>query len=145
MKKLILTLAIVASALCSFATEEERVNLVVLKSFQQEFAGAQDVQWTSAGSNFKAAFVFNNQHVFAFFTAAGELMGVTRNMTSLELPVTLQASLKKDYSQFWISNLFEISNAEGTHYYITLESADAKVILNSEGAEWKSYKKASKI
>jgi len=144
MKKLLLTIAIAVSSLVSFAADED-VNLVVLKSFQQEFAGAKDVQWTSAGSNFKASFVFNNQYVFAFFTSTGELMGVTRNMTSLELPVTLQASLKKDYSEFWISNLFEISNADGTHYYITLEKADAKMILSSEGSDWKLYKKASKI
>ena len=144
MKKLIFTLAIVVSSLCSFAKDED-VNLVVLKSFQKEFAGVKDVQWTSAGDNFKASFVFNNQYVFAFFTAGGELMGVTRNMTSLELPVTLQASLKKDYSEFWISNLFEISNSDGTHYYITLEKADSKVILSSSDAEWKVYKKASKI
>lgn len=144
MKKLILTIAIAVASLVSFAADAE-VNLVVLKSFQQEFNGAKDVQWTSAGGNYKASFVFNNQYVFAFFTATGELMGVTRNITSLELPVRLQSSLKKDYSRYWISNLFEISNADGTHYYITLESADSKVILNSDNADWKLYKKASKI
>lgn len=144
MKKFILTVAIVAMGLVTFANGED-VNLVVRKSFEKEFGGASDVQWTSAGSNYKASFVYNNQYVFAFFTAQGELMGITRNLTSLELPVTLQASLKKDYRDFWISNLFEVSNQEGTHYYITLEKADSKLILSSEGADWKLYKKASKI
>jgi hypothetical protein len=144
MKKFILSLAIIFTGLASFAADED-VNLVVLKSFQKEFTGAQNVQWSASGSNYKASFVYNNQYVLAFFTAQGELMGVPRNLTSLELPVTLQASLRKDYGEFWISNLFEISNADGTHYYITLEKADSKVILNSAGSDWKLYKKASKI
>lgn len=144
MKKFILTLAIVVSGLCSFASDVD-VNVSVLKSFQKEFAGAKDVQWTSAGDSYKASFVFNNQYVFAFFTSRGELMGVTRNLTSLELPVALQASLKKDYSEFWISSLFEISNDNGVQYYITLEKADTKLVLNSSGTDWNLYKKASKI
>ncbi|RYY55216.1 MAG: hypothetical protein EOO09_11355 [Chitinophagaceae bacterium] len=144
MKKLILTMAIAVSSLVSFANRED-VNLVVRKSFEKEFAGASDVQWTSAGSNYKASFVYNNQYVFAFFTAQGELMGITRNLTSLELPVPLQSGLKKDYREYWISNLFEVSNQDGTHYYITLEKADSKVILSSEGTDWKLYKKATKI
>lgn len=137
-------MAIAVSSLVSFANRED-VNLVVRKSFEKEFAGASDVQWTSAGSNYKASFVYNNQYVFAFFTAQGELMGITRNLTSLELPVPLQSGLKKDYREYWISNLFEVSNQDGTHYYITLEKADSKVILSSEGTDWKLYKKATKI
>ena len=144
MKKFILTLAIVVTGLCSFAADNE-VNVLVLKSFQKEFTGAKQVQWSAAGDNYKASFIFNNQYVFAFFTAEGELMGVTRNLTSLELPVVLQSGLKKDYGKFWITNLFEVSNEDGVHYYITLEKADSKVILSSAGTEWNLYKKASKI
>jgi len=144
MKKFLITMAIVVTSLCSFASDVD-VNVSVLSSFQKEFAGARDVQWTTAGDNYKASFVFNNQYVFAFFTSQGELMGITRNMTSLELPVALQASLKKDYHEYWISNLFEISNADGVHYYITLEKADTKLILSSTASSWTLYKKASKI
>ena len=143
MKKVILTLAIVVTSLCSFATEN--VNALVLKTFNSEFTGAKDVQWTAVGSNYKASFVFNNQYVFAFYTAQGNLMAVTRNLTSLELPVSLQASLKKEYGAYWITNLFEISNEDGVQYYITLEKSDTKIILNSTGTDWNLYKKASKI
>ncbi|MET0635543.1 MAG: hypothetical protein ABWZ25_05920 [Chitinophagaceae bacterium] len=144
MKKFILTLAIVVSGLCSFAAEKD-VNILVLKSFQKEFSGVKDVQWTSTGEIYKASFVFNNQYVFAFFAPHGELVGITRNVSSLELPVTLQASLKKEHSGYWISSLFEVSNSEGTRYFITIENADTKVVLSSGGSSWKLYKKASKI
>jgi len=144
MKKFILTLAVVVTTLCSFAADKE-VNVVVLKSFNKEFSGAKQVQWSASGDYYKASFLFNDQCVFAFFSQQGELMGVTRNLTSLELPVPLQSGLKRDYAGYWITNLFEISNDDGVHYYITVENADSKIILNSTGSAWKSYKKASKI
>ena len=59
--------------------------------------------------------------MYMHFTAQkAELMGLTRYISSLDLPISLQAGLKKDYSNYWISDLFEVSNSEGTGYYITL-------------------------
>jgi hypothetical protein len=57
----------------------------------------------------------------------------------------LQTGLKKDYSNYWISDLFEVSNSDGTGYYITLENADSKVVLKSTGGDnWKTYQKKTK-
>jgi hypothetical protein len=145
MKKIIVTLAVALSTLCSFAGEVN-VNAKVLDAFNSNFATAKEVTWTASRNYYKAAFVFNDQHVFAFYYADGELMGLTRYISSLDLPISLQASLKKDYSNYWISDLFEVSNSEGTSYYITLENADAKVVLKSAGSEdWKTYQKKTKV
>ena len=145
MKKIIVTLAVALSTLCSFAGEVN-VNAKVLDAFNSNFATAKEVTWTASRNYYKAAFVFNDQHVFAFYNADGELMGLTRYISSLDLPISLQASLKKDYSNYWISDLFEVSNSEGTSYYITLENADAKVVLKSAGSEdWKTYQKKTKV
>ena len=144
MKKMTLTLAIALSTLCSFAGEVN-VSGKVLDAFNNSFATAKDVTWTASRNYYKAAFVFNNQHVFAFYSTEGELMGLTRYISSLDLPISLQASLKKDYNNYWISDLFEVSNSEGTSYYITLENADAKLVLKSiSGDDWKSYDKKTK-
>ncbi len=122
MKKIIVTLAIALSTLSSFAGEV-KVSSKVLDAFNSSFASATEITWTSTSNYYKASFVFNEQHVFAFYSADGELMGLTRNISSLDLPLTLQTSLKKDYSNYWISDLFEVSNSEGTGYYITVENA----------------------
>ena len=144
MKKIIITLAIAMTTLVSFAGEEN-VSSTVLNSFSKEFAGAQDVQWTNGKDCYKASFVFNSQHVTAFYNLDGDLMGITRNISSLDLPISLQAGLKKDYSGFWISDLFEVSNADGTNYYITMEKADGKIVLKSGmGGKWSVYKKVTK-
>ncbi|MCG2616147.1 hypothetical protein LZZ85_17755 [Terrimonas sp. NA20] len=144
MKKIILTIAIAISSFLAFANETN-VSAAVQTAFSREFAGAKEVSWTSGTGFYKASFVYNEQHVAAFYSYEGEMLGLARNIRSLDLPMSLQRSLKKEYGGRWITELFEMSNAEGTSYYITLEQADSKVILKSEnGSQWSVYKKSSK-
>lgn len=144
MKKIIVTLAIALSSLASFAGEEN-VSSSVLSSFSKEFADAKEVQWTNGTDFYKAEFVYNGQHVAAFYSKDGDLLGLTRYISSLDLPISLQSGLRKDYSEYWITDLFEVSNTDGTHYFITLEKADSKITLrSSNGGKWKVYKKTAK-
>lgn len=145
MKKIIIMLAVAISSLPAFASEEN-VNTKVLNAFGREFAGAKDVKWTTNETFYKASFVFNDQHVYAFYKLDGELMAITRNISSLDLPLNLQSSLKKGREGYWISDLFEISNSEGTNYYITMENANSKIVMKSNsGGNWNVYKKSVKI
>ena len=76
----------------------------------------------------------------------GELLNMGRYISSLQLPLNLLTRLKNAYSEYWISDLFEMSNKEGTHYYVTLENADTSIMLKSLiGGEWETYKKKTKI
>ncbi|HEY6504784.1 MAG TPA: hypothetical protein VIZ28_12465 [Chitinophagaceae bacterium] len=144
MKKIIITLAVALSTLSSFAREVE-VSSKVLDAFKNEFASAKEVTWTAGDNFYKAAFIYNDQHVFAFYSTAGELLGMTRYISSLDLPMNLQSGLKKHYSNYWIADLFEVSNEDGTAYYITVENADTKVVLKSTGGgSWDVYKKTAK-
>lgn len=145
MKKIILTLAIIISSIAVFAGEVN-VDTQVLNSFNREFKDAKDVKWTTNETFYKASFVFNGQYVYAFYKPDGELMAVTRNISSLDLPMKLQTALRNGYEGYWISELFEISNSDGTKYYLTIEKADSKFVLKSAGdSNWNVYKKSSKI
>jgi hypothetical protein len=145
MKKIIIMLAVAISSLTVFASDKN-VNSTVLNAFNKEFAGAKDVQWTSTSDYYKAAFVYNGQNVNAFYKVDGEFIAMTRNITSLELPVNLQTNLKNNYSKYWITDLFEVSSNEGTSYYITMEKAEAKLVLKSDGpGKWGVFKKMTKI
>ncbi|HEX2628587.1 MAG TPA: hypothetical protein VHM26_06245, partial [Chitinophagaceae bacterium] len=117
MKKVILTLAIVISCMSAFASDE-KVSEKVLEAFQTEFNAVKNVSWTTGDNYFKAEFIFNNQRVQAFYSVEGELLGLTRYITSLDLPLSLQANLKKNYSDYWISDVFEVSKSDATGYYI---------------------------
>jgi hypothetical protein len=144
MKKIIIMLAIAISSITAFAGDN--VNQTVLNAFNKEFSGAKDVQWSGTSDFFKAEFVYNGQNVSAYYKPDGEFIALTRNISSTELPIGLQTNLRNNYSSYWISDLFEVSSYEGTSYYITLEKADSKLVLKSDGTgKWSSFKKIAKI
>ena len=144
MKKMILAFGLTLCMSFAFAGDEN-VNPKVLNAFKDEFTTAKEVEWTAGSNYYKAAFTFNGNHVFAFYNLDGELMGLTRYISSLDLPINLQKDLKKDYSDYWISDLFEVANNSGTSYYITLENAGKKIVLKAaDGNDWTMFKKISK-
>jgi hypothetical protein len=144
MKKMILTLAIAVCTFSAFAGETN-VSEKVLKAFNTEFTTAKDVQWTAGENYFMARFQYNEKYVFAYYNIDGDLLGLSRNITTVDLPLALQTNLKKDYSNFWVSDLLEVSKTEETIYYITLENADTKIVLRAAGGgSWNQYKKIKK-
>lgn len=141
MKQIIMTLAIAISSLTAFATDDN-VGKEVLNAFNKEFTGAKEVKWTTGNGFYRVAFVYNQQYVSAFYNSNGELLATTRNISSLNLPLQLQTRLKSDYSEYWISDLFELSNNEGTSYYITLVKGDSRVVLKSlDDSAWSVFMK----
>jgi hypothetical protein len=81
----------------------------------------------------------------AYYTPDGELMAVTRNIVREQLPLKLLMELKQNYSTYWISDLFEVVNESGDHYYITLENGDETLILKAKAHKsWKLYQKTVK-
>jgi hypothetical protein len=147
MKKIIIMLAVAISSITAFASDNDNnVNVTVLNAFNKEFAGAKNVQWSSTSDFYKAEFVYNDQTVNAYYKPDGEFIALTRNITSTELPVSLQTNLRNNYNSYWISDLFEVSSYEGTSYYITLEKADSKIVLKADGSgKWTPFKKMAKI
>jgi hypothetical protein len=145
MKRLLVTLTIALSlvSLSSFANGED-VSPRAVKSFNKSFKNATEVKWTVTDSYFKADFALNGQYVSAFYNEDGSMIALTRNLSSLQLPIALQADLKNDYDCYWISNVLEVANEEGTSYYITLETADEQLTLKSSGDSWSTFKKQRK-
>lgn len=145
MKRLIVTLTLALFTLSSFANDETTVSPKALESFKSSFKNASEITWSVTENYFKANFLMNGQYVSAYYSAEGEMMALTRNISSTQLPLSLQASLKKNYDGYWISDLFEMANEEGTSYYITLENADTKQVLKSTAnSDWSSFKKLRK-
>lgn len=122
------------------------ISEAVIRSFQHSFAAAKEVTWEQYNELYKAKFALNGQYLTAFFTAEGELFAVTKNILSTQLPVLLQVKLKSCHNNFWITDLFELSNEEGVTYFVTLENADNKLVLKSDAnSGWLVYKKKVKL
>jgi len=145
MKRILVTLTVLLSliSMSSFANEG-KVNSRVLESFNASFKNATEVDWTVSENFYKADFSLNGQYVAAYYDEAGQMIALTRNISSMQLPISLQTSLKKQCEDLWISDLFEVANDQGTSYYVTLENADTKVVLKSSGSDWTTYQKQRK-
>lgn len=146
MKRLlvILTVALSFVSFSSFANGEDEVSPTVVNSFNSSFKSATEVKWTITDNYFKADFALNGQNVSAFYDVEGTMIALTRNISSLQLPIALQADLKRGYDAYWISDVMEVANEAGTSYYITLENADTQLILKSDGDFWNNFKKQRK-
>lgn len=147
MKKIMLLLGVLAVSFGAVNANpgSEEVDARVLGAFKKEFATAKDITWTLAVNYYQASFVYNDQHITAYYNREGELLGLARFVSPVDLPMALQADLKKNYQSYWISNLFEAATNEGTSYYITIEDADQSIVLKSDNArDWDHYKKVKK-
>ena len=148
MKKKLTTLALLAVIMTSsiFATDKDNnTNNEVLTAFAAKFSTAKEVSWDRAQDFIKASFKMNEQYMFAYYTADGELVGVCRNINSIQLPLNLQVELKRISSNAWISDLFEYASDSDNVYYATIENADHQIQLKSTGYNsWSVYKKVKK-
>ena len=146
MKKILVILTLVLTVSTGFAgTGEEAVNKKAISAFKAEFVGATEAAWTAGTNYYKVAFTMNDQKLFAFYDSDGEFVAVTRYISSFQLPLYLQTTLKQSYSNYWITDLFEVATNDGTTYYTTLETADSKIILTSgDGRFWTTYQKSKK-
>ncbi|RYZ56339.1 MAG: hypothetical protein EOO14_12405 [Chitinophagaceae bacterium] len=145
MKLLFFTL----TALLSFGSlksdaQEIQVSTAVINAFHHSFKNASQVEWKDGGNFYKADFVLNGQHATAFFNTDAKLMAVTKNISPVQLPITLQNNLKTSYDEYWISELFELSDESGTSYYVTVEDGESKITLKSFGNNWSTFKKSRK-
>ena len=146
MKKTIFVLALLVTAGVCSAYPSERVSRKVLTSFKNEFANAKDAEWETGNNYYRVVFTMNEQRVYAFYNVDGEMLSIARYISSVQLPVNLFADLKNDYSKYWISDLFEVSNSEGLHYYVTLETSESTLVMrSSNGGSWSTYSKSKKI
>ena len=148
MKKSILTWALIVMVgiSTSFAHGIEGVSEKVINSFKKEFVEAQNVQWESNKDFAKATFSIHGQVMFAYYNGEGNLVAVTRNLVASQLPITLLSEIKKNYGEYWISDLFEMSSNDETTYYITLENGDQKLVMKSDDSRsWEVFKKEKKV
>ncbi|HEY4155423.1 MAG TPA: hypothetical protein VGM24_08340 [Puia sp.] len=147
MKKRIMIIALVLVSITgfSFAADVPSVNNQVLSSFNREFVNARDVKWESHKNFVKASFRLNEMTLYAYYLPNGDQLGVTRFISPNQLPIQLLTSLKKDFSAYWVSDLFEVSGDSGTSYYITIENdSQVKVMVSSDSIDWKTYKVTDK-
>jgi len=128
----------------SFAKPADSLNGDIRTSFRKDFQTAHIISTEGHKGFTKLTFKMDDMIMFAFYSENGQLLAVTRNILSSQLPMALMMSLKNDYSGYWITELFEFTGDEQNCYYISMENADTKLTLRSSGDTWEIYSSVKK-
>ncbi len=150
MKKLIkaaaivMTLSLTVSLNYSFAKPTENANGQIMNSFHQDFKGAELISTKVSKTFAKLTFKQDNTIMCAFYSDGGELLALTRDIQISQLPLNLQESLKKYQSKGNITESFELKSDDQDSYYVTIETAEKKIVLHSNGAGWETFSSTKK-
>jgi len=147
MKKIILSMGLLVTMglATALADDGHGINSAVSSSFERDFASAKNVNWERQKDFIKATFNMNDLVMYAYYQPDGELLAVSRNLLSNQLPIFLRGDLKKNYGSYWISDLFELASNDQSNYYIRVENADENLVLKSDGYHgWTIYKREKK-
>jgi len=128
----------------SFAKPTDSLNGDIRTSFRKDFQNARIISTEGHKGFTKLTFKMDDMIMFAFYSENGQLLAVTRNIVSSQLPISLLMSLKNDYSGYWITELFELNSNDQSCYYVSLENANAKLTLRSNGDSWEVYSTTKK-
>ena len=141
MKKTILSIVIgLALFSTAFAKAPEKATDRAFASFMKEFHKASDVSWSANNNYIMAAFELDNQTQYAYYDYQGNLVGVVHHILTSSLPADLNKEIRTYYSNYWVSELFQLSSDQGDAYYIQLKNADETIVLTTEGTgSWHLY------
>lgn len=133
MKKIILSIAIGLAVFSTAFAKPDSINDRAVAAFQKDFRKASDVSWASTNNYVMATFMMDNETQFAYYDFQGNLIGIVHHMLTSSLPADLSKDIKKRYSNYWVSELFQITTDDGVSYYIRLKNADEAIALTTEG------------
>lgn len=114
----------------SFATEKNDVIPQVQLAFEKDFATVTDVSWLEKESFYFASFKLNGVYSSAAYNADGELLGTSRVIEAVQLPLSISMAINKKYDDFELpKSVTEITYEGQTYYYITLDNAVKTISL----------------
>lgn len=135
-----MSLVMVFTVAASAFAGDENINEKIVKAFKKEFSVAQDATWSVKNNVYQVTFNYYDRIISAYYDKKGYLLGVSRNLLSTELPYYLRKELKEYYKEYWIANLFELSNENGTSYFVTLRnSTETKVLSSNAQNGWELF------
>src|ERR1700733_16150415 len=131
-KKIITLCALLLTfALSSFTRPNDKISGPVNSSFKKEFRNARIISYEVSPKYTKLNFSMEGLILSAFYSDKGELLAVTRNILTTQLPFNLMLGIKEKYKDYWVTGLFEMRGKEDNAYYLTIENASSKLALRS--------------
>lgn len=111
------------------------VNEKVMKTFNQVFTNASDVQWSTTAGYSEASFHSGAISVRAMIGNNGNLIRTIRYYKEKELPPTVRYKIKKRYEGKAIFGVTEVTDAAGIRYHVVINDSRNmyQVVVNDSG------------
>jgi len=131
LKLFLATAAALTLGVSAFANEPETVNIKAQKNLSAEFKDAQKINWSKNTNLLEASFEWNGQKLHTFYNEDGEQVAISREISVDRLPIKALQAINEKYGDYKATEAIEFnSTQEGLSYYLSLESAGKKIILN---------------
>lgn len=129
MKKIFLALSIMLTVAVSttFANPVISENPQAEKTFNKEFAGAENIQWSKTRDGvLKVTFTWGGTRAEAYFDTEAELIATIRNIFYSQVPLNVMRSVNARFENPIVLGVNEISTTSGSRYLISLENNGKK-------------------
>jgi hypothetical protein len=145
MKKILFSAVLLALISSGFAGTPPVVNEKVLEAFKKTFNPQEEVTWYENENSFEARFTSGGIRAVVWYTKNGVLKLIHRYYDAYKLPPVILTSLSKEFPEYELLGVTEITDKAGMLYYITLEGEKnwMKVKVNPAG-EFEIYEKFKK-
>ncbi|HVU54030.1 MAG TPA: hypothetical protein VHD83_03205 [Puia sp.] len=131
MKKVsIIALMVITIATSAFAGDNT-LNFKGAESFRRSFPQASEVSYSVKQEFTEVNFTWHNLKLQAFFDRQGNYIGLSREISAKDLPLSYVMNINQEYKGFDITEAIEFDHAEnGLSYYVTVVKEDRKYVLN---------------
>lgn len=137
MKKIIPIAVILITFSTINAFAQTKAPSAVVGSFERTYANAERSTWTTVHDLYRVDFTLQDESLTAFFNVDGDLIAASRNITPVLLPIFLKSSLKKQFSNYTVSSLFEVDGPDGIYYYAKVNNQKSQIMLQSTSSgDW---------
>jgi hypothetical protein len=101
-----------------------------VENFKHEFPEATNVSYKVKGELTEVNFIWNAMRLQAFFDLDGNLLATCRSITTSDLSLSAQMSLKSQYPDYVEREAIELNDANaGVSYYVTMVGPKTTYLL----------------
>lgn len=152
-KKMILTASIAMFAFGVNAQDQNEVSisqdqapLEAVKTFNEEFASAKDVDWKVDGNFYEAEFTVGDKEKTAHFDRSGELKYTSTEINRSELPQAVNQTLNQNYRDYELNEFYKVEKEGKIKYKVKAEKGgeSKKLMFDSSGNKIEKDKKHHK-
>jgi hypothetical protein len=129
---LVVVFSLLSFSACSQKNPPENVK----KEFQQKFAGAKSIRWSSEKENeWEAEFKLNGNEMSACFDNSGKWLETEAEVSAKDLPAPVANTLKNEFVGFKTDEISIVENPEMKGYEFALKNKQTKltVVIGADG------------